>query len=65
MATEGFKLTSKSTLTEVNAQVLADFGKQIDNDTAAAIRDAHRRGTIVWTDKHLTTTDENRLNIHR
>jgi hypothetical protein len=61
---DNFKLSAKSTLAEIKAQVFADFNVRIDNDTAHAIREAHKGGTIVWTPAHLTTTDKSHLNIH-
>lgn len=58
-----FTIKTRTTLTDIKAQVYADFRVEIDNATARQIRDAHKTGTLVWTDKHLITTDASALNF--
>lgn len=52
---------SKWSLQKIKDTVLDDFNIIIDTDTAADIRDADARGTLVWTPTHLVTTDGIRI----
>jgi len=62
---EGFKITQRTSLSEIKYQVLLDFGVTISSDAARAIRDAARGGCLMWTDKHLCTTDNSQLKFTR
>jgi len=62
---EGFKITQRTSLSEIRDQVLLDFGVAVSNDTAHAIRDAARNGCLMWTAEHLCTTDSSRLKFTR
>ena len=50
------KLNRRTTLHEIKQMVLIDFGIEISNDTAYTIRDANRRGILIWTPKHLVVS---------
>lgn len=52
------KITSKTTLTEIREQLREDG---FDPLLAQAVKEAARKGCLIWTAYRLTTTDASRI----
>jgi len=50
------KINSRTSLTTIKKLVQNDFGQKIDNGTAKVIKDAARKGALLWSSSGITST---------
>lgn len=57
-------LTKNTPLARIRDLVMEDFQVEITNEDARVIREAHRKGCLVWTPDHIfVSTLNDRLRI--
>lgn len=54
---------AKMTPEAIKSLVYNDFDRVVDIETAEEIRDAAKKGCLVWSGKHLTTVDSSNIRI--
>jgi len=54
---------SRMSIGMIQRLVEDDFGRRINQTTAQQIKEASAGGALVWTARHLVTTDKSRLRI--
>ena len=59
------KITSRTRLATIKRLILEDFGVEIDLLVAKDIKEANKKGTLLWTNDHLIITDQRGLQINK
>jgi hypothetical protein len=59
-----FKLTSRSTISDIAFEIENQFGidEKEAREAARAVKYARKHGTLLWSATRLVTTDRNALN---